>query len=145
MASVLDVAACILKAGGPVTTWKLQKLVYYAQAWSTVWDDAELFPEEIEAWANGPVVRELYERHRHQFRVSAITGGDPARLTPAQTETVDAVLAYYGDKSSQWLSDLTHLEDPWRLARQGVPPGERGNQIIAKQDLAEYYGGLPAE
>ena len=58
---------------------------------------------------------------------------------------MDAVLAYYGDKSSQWLSDLTHMEDPWRKARQGIPEGDRGNTIIRKQDLAEYYGGLQAE
>ena len=145
MANVLDVAAYILEKQGPMTTWKLQKLVYYAQGWSTVWDDAEIFPEEIEAWANGPVVRELYERHRHQFRLSAIKGGNPSQLTSAQAETVDAVLAYYGDKSSQWLSDLTHMEDPWRKARRGIPEGDRGNTIIRKQDLAEYYGGLQAE
>ena len=59
MASVFDVAAYILERQGPMTTWKLQKLVYYSQAWSLVWDDDVLFPEEIEACANGPVVREL--------------------------------------------------------------------------------------
>ncbi len=145
MANVLDVAAYILDKHGEMTTWKLQKLVYYAQAWSTVWDDDALFPEEIEAWANGPVVRELYERHRKQFRLSTMPGGDAAKLTPAQAETVDAVLEYYGDKSSQWLSQLTHMEDPWSNARRGVPAGERGSRIIPKQDLAEYYSGLPEE
>lgn len=59
MASVYDVATYILEKQGAMTTWKLQKLVYYSQAWSLVWDDDVLFPEEIEAWANGPVVREL--------------------------------------------------------------------------------------
>ena len=49
MATVLDVARYILtrlgeKGSLPVTTWKLQKLVYYSQAWSLVWDDAILFP-----------------------------------------------------------------------------------------------------
>ena len=50
MASVLDAAAYMLQRCGPMTTWKLQKLVYYAQAWSLVWDDDALFDEEIEAW-----------------------------------------------------------------------------------------------
>ncbi len=143
MVHVLDVAAYILEKHGEMTTWKLQKLVYYSQAWSTVWDDDQLFPEEIEAWANGPVVRALWEQHRQQFRLSSIAGGDGRKLTPEQAETVDAVLEYYGDKSSQWLSDLTHMEDPWRRAREGVPEGERSNKVIPKQNLAEYYGGLP--
>ncbi len=44
MASVFDVAAYILKRQSPMTTWKLQKLVYYCRAWSLVWDDDVLFP-----------------------------------------------------------------------------------------------------
>ena len=142
MVSVFDVAACILKRQGPMTTWKLQKLVYYCQAWSLVWDDDAMFPEEIEAWANGPVVRELYDAHRGKYRLSCLRKGRADALTATQRETVDAVLAFYGDKSPQWLSDLTHMETPWQSARRGVPAGVRGNSVIAKEDLAEYYGSL---
>ena len=142
MANVFDVAAYILKCRGPMTTWKLQKLVYYCQAWSLVWDDDALFPEEVEAWANGPVVRELYKVHKNQYRVDDLGQGDESNLSPDQRETVEAVLKYYGDKSPQWLSDLTHMEDPWKYARMGIPEGDRGNTVIPKQDLAEYYGSL---
>ena len=142
MASVFDVAAYILQKQGPMTTWKLQKLVYYSQAWSLVWDDDVLFPEEIEAWANGPVVRELYDVHRGKYRLSCLGNGHADTLTEDQRETVDAVLEFYGDKSPQWLSDLTHMEAPWHSARRNVPEGVRGDTIIAKEDLAEYYAGL---
>ena len=140
--SVLDVAAYILDAWGPMTTWKLQKLVYYSQAWSLVWDDDALFPEEIKAWANGPVVPELYAKHKRAYRVSMIRGGNPHTLTDDQRETVDAILGHYGDKSPQWLSDLTHMEDPWKNTRQGMADSQRGDKVIPKQDLAEYYGSL---
>ena len=142
MASVLDVAAYILERQGAMTTWKLQKLVYYCQAWSLVWDDDILFPEEIEAWANGPVVRELYNAHRGKYRISYVSKGSPGTLTKTQRETVDAVLTFYGDKSPQWLSDLTHMEVPWQSARRGIPDGVRGNTVIPKESLAEYYGSL---
>ena len=60
----IDVAQYILnyfrKKGQPITTLKLQKLVYYVQAWSLVWDDAPIFDEDFEAWVNGPVVRSLF-------------------------------------------------------------------------------------
>ena len=69
--SAHDVAAFILKESGPMTAMKLQKLVYYCQAWSLVWDEKPLFKEKIEAWANGPVVRALYEKHRGKFKVSS--------------------------------------------------------------------------
>ncbi len=142
MASVFDVSAYILDRQGPMTTWKLQKLVYYSQAWTLVWDDDVLFPEEIEAWANGPVVQELYHAHRGKYRVSCLPKGNADALTKDERETVDAVLGFYGDKSPQWLSDLTHMEDPWQSARRDVPDGVRGDAVIAKEDLAEYYGSL---
>ncbi len=63
MATVFDVAAYILEQYSAIPTMKLQKLIYYCQAWSLVWDEEPLFSEDIEAWANGPVVRSLYEAH----------------------------------------------------------------------------------
>jgi uncharacterized phage-associated protein len=141
MANVHDVAAAILQKQGPLTAMKLEKLVYYSQAWSLVWDEAALFPERIEAWAGGPVTPSLYYRHRGQFNVSS-WDGDPSVLTPTQHETVDSVLKYYGGKTAQWLSDLTHSESPWIDARKGLASLERGNHEITIASMAEYYGGL---
>lgn len=142
MASAHDVAAYILQKRGEMTAMKLQKLVYYAQAWALVWDEEPLFKERIEAWANGPVVPALYDRHRGLFKVSSWKDGDPDRLTPAHKKTIDAVLKYYGSRTSQWLSDLTHREEPWLEARQGLGLGERGSAVISHASMAEYYGGL---
>ena len=142
MANALDVAAYILSKLGPVAAMKLQKLVYYSQAWSLVWDEKPLFPNRIEAWANGPVVRDLYEAHRGQFQVSNLPKGDAAALSGPERETVDSVLKFYGDKEGQWLSDLTHREDPWKNAREGLTPGEYGDKEISHAALAEYYRSL---
>jgi len=145
MAGVLDVAAYILNKHGPMTAMKLQKIVYYCQAWSLVWDGKPLFREKIEAWANGPVVRKLFEAHRGQFKVKSISGGNPEILKQYKIDTINAVLNYYGDKSSQWLSDLTHLEEPWRKARAGLPENIRGNNEITKDTIEEYYSSLLPE
>lgn len=141
MVTVHDVAAYILKKQGSMTAMKLQKLVYYCQAWSLVWDEQPLFRSKIEAWANGPVVPELYERHRGQFKITA-WDGHPSALNQKQKETVEAVLRVYGNKPSQWLSDLTHQEAPWKEARAGLIPGERGSRVISHASMAEYYSGL---
>ncbi len=145
MASALDVADFVLQKCGTLPAMKLQKLVYYTQAWSLVWDDKTLFNDRIEAWANGPVVPSLYAAHRLQYEVNDIPGGDLQSLNDDQIETVQAVINYYGDKSSQWLSDLTHMEDPWIGARAGLSEGERGNQEITLASMAEYYSSLPPE
>lgn len=149
MASVYRVAECILGKTGPIPAMKLQKLVYYAQAWSLVWDDTPLFGDSIEAWANGPVVRNLYTAHRQEYVIdpgrfaACITVADEP-LTEDQLETIDNVVKYYGAKPSQWLSDLTHMEDPWRNARleAGLADGERGDVEITHAAMAEYYSSL---
>ena len=149
MARINDVARYILEKLAPdpfgdrVTAWKLQKLVYYCQAWSLVWDEKELFSEPIEAWADGPVCPELYYQHKGRLRLFAgDIEGEPSRLSEDEAETVDAVITHYGNKSGRYLSDLTHMERPWMEARGDTPPGVRSNAIIAHESMVEYYGGL---
>ena len=145
MAHVWDVAAFILKERGPMSAMTLQKLAYYSQAWSLVWDEAPLFPEPIQAWANGPVSPALYGYHRGMFTVApGNIPGNPDALTGDEKETVQGVLSYYGDMSAQALSDLTHAEAPWNLARPGLKPGESSSAEITHEMMAEYYGSLPA-
>lgn len=143
MATAHDIAAYILKKRGKMTAMKLQKLVYYSQAWSLVWDDRTLFRERIEAWVNGPVVRSLYNAHRGLYEVREWPKGDASKLDAKARETVDAVLGFYGDKTSQWLSDLTHSEEPWRAARRGFAPTEPCGNEITHASMAEYYSSLP--
>lgn len=142
MASAHDVAAFILGACGSMTAMKLQKLVYYCQAWSLVWDERPLFPEVIQAWANGPVTPALYAEHRGRFELNDWPPGDPSRIDEEGRDTIRGVISFYGDKTSQWLSDLTHSESPWMDAREGLAPGERGNRVISLSAMAEYYGSL---
>lgn len=142
MATAHDVAAHILKSCGSLTAMKLQKLVYYSQAWHLVWDDELLFDETVEAWANGPVVRELYDEHRGQYTVTAWSKGDGSNLTESERATVDSVTSFYGSKSAFWLSELTHKEAPWKDAREGIPKGVRSSQEITPAAMAEFYGSL---
>lgn len=140
MATVFDVAAYILERQGPMTAMKLQKLVYYCQAWSLVWDEKPLFESRIEAWAFGPVVPDLYELHRGCFNVNRVViRGEPTLLNDNERDTIDHVLEFYGNKSSQWLSELTHFESPWLNARVGLKPGERGSVEITLDSMIEYY------
>ena len=143
MANVLDVAKYILSRLGTMSAMKLQKLVYYSQAWSLVWDDRPIFDDPIQAWANGPVSPRLYAMHRGHFEVTeSVIPGDPSALDATARDTVDQVIGFYGDKSAQWLSDLTHNERPWIDARAGLGPGERGATVITPAAMAEYYAGL---
>lgn len=144
MATEFDVVNYILDKLGEISAMKLQKLVYYSQAWSLVWDEEELFSADFEAWANGPVLRSLYNEHRGLFKVSAdmFSQGDKDNLNDEQIETIDTVLEFYGDKSAQWLSNLTHKESPWKEARGELEPMTSSDEIITKGSMEEYYAAL---
>ena len=143
MADVFDVAKYILQRQGKMTTMKLQKLVYYSQAWSLVWDEETMFPEKIQAWANGPVIRELFDEHKRSFQVTTLRKGNPSNLTDTQKETVKSVLEYYGGRSAQWLSDLTHMEDPYKITREGLQDGINSEEEITPEILYGYYLNIP--
>lgn len=142
MTNCFDVAGYILKTKGPMSAWKLQKLTYYSQAWSVTWRDAPLFNEKIEAWANGPVCRSLYDFHKGQFIVESIATGEDCNLTNLQKTDIGTVLDFYTKYSGQQLSDITHSEPPWQKARENMSPTERGTTEITLSDMSEYYGSL---
>lgn len=142
MASAHDVAAYILKQQGSLDTWKLQKLVYYSQAWHLVWDSEPLFQARIEAWANGPVVPLLFREHRGDFKVSSWPKGNASRLTASQKESIDVVLKHYGRRTGFSLRELTHKERPWREARKGIPAGAPSKEEITQGAMVSYYGSL---
>ena len=140
--SVFDVAEYILQICGPISTIKLRKLVYYCQAWSLVWLEEPIFPETIEAWTNGPVVRTLFDYHRGQFQIDHIPIGNPNILSPVQKECVRSVVEFYGDMTAQYLIDLTHLEKPWRETRGGMGQKKISSKPISLASMAEYYSSL---
>ena len=144
MAHLIDTAKCILEQGGEMTAMKLQKLMYYSQAWHLVWDERPLFNEDFEAWANGPVLPTLYQRHRGQFvvDVTLCSEGDTSRLTAEERRTVSKVLQFYGVQTAQWLSNLSHQERPWLEARGSAPDGDLCNTKISKASMHEYYSAL---
>lgn len=63
-------------------------------------------------------------------------------LSSEQKDTIDTVLGSYGNKSPQWLSDQTHAEAPWKIAREGLADGERGEREITLESMAEFYSSL---
>lgn len=143
MANADDVAAYILqRLDGSCSTMKLQKLLYYCQGWSLAWDEVPLFADEIEAWANGPVVYNIFTKHRGRFSVSEWDRGDPANLTASERETVDAVVDHYATYSGRQLADMSHEERPWIEARGDTPEGARSAATIDLSVMQDFFGSL---
>lgn len=128
--------------GDVLTNLKLQKLIYYAQAWHLAIKDAPLFEEDFEAWVHGPVLRSQYFRFR-DFTWKPITT-DVARPTvPGAIAThLDQVVDVFGCETAVALELMTHREGPWIDARGGVPMDSPSNAIITKSAMKEFYRAL---
>lgn len=140
--TVHDLAAYILGRTGAVSAMKLQKLVYYSQAWSLVWDDRPLFDDKIQAWRGGPVVPALFRKHKGIFMVSEWPEGDASKLDDRAKTTVNKVVKFYGKLDASQLSALTHREKPWVAARQGLGDDDASGREITLESMLEFYSSL---
>lgn len=145
MLSAAKGAECIIsystkEYGLRITPLKLQKLLYYVQAWSLVFSNEPFFKETIEAWVHGPVVPQIYRSYKHlgaspiQNAVSTLP-----TLEANQKDVLQVVLSTYGNKDGRFLEDLTHSEMPWIKARLGLTATDKSNRKIGLQDMKRFY------
>ncbi|PIU00782.1 MAG: hypothetical protein COT74_02460 [Bdellovibrionales bacterium CG10_big_fil_rev_8_21_14_0_10_45_34] len=143
-ANVLDVAEYASALISRNSTYmKLQKIVYYAQVESLVHYSKPLFGEKILAWRGGPVVRELFDKHKGFKALNNVNLGSPSNLSMEQKACVHWAVEKYGNLDGDTLSHLTHIEGPWSKARSGLPAEAPSDAEITLQSLIDYYTNLP--
>lgn len=123
MTKAVDVARYILEQrrarGHSTTTFTLQKLLYYTQAWMLVATGKPLFEDKIVAWEHGPVVPSIwpYCSGRRFIDPSEIPEGDDRKLDLEERTLVDHVLAPFETIQDSQLGDrleeMSHKEEPW--------------------------------
>lgn len=140
--SLDDVASYILEKRGKITTKALQKLSYYSDAWYCGWYKKPMFPEQFQAWVEGPINQELFKKHQGlRIATSSIFSGEQIKkLSDSQKRYIDIILEVYEDYSPDELGDMTHIEDPWLKARKGYSKNQRCSVPIGTEDMIEYYG-----
>lgn len=132
-ANVFDVSSYILDKVGKITTMKLQKLCFYSYVWSLILDKNKLFSENIYAWDNGPVIKELFKIHKGKYILTEISG-DINNINSINKETIDVILKIYNNLSAEALSEKTHSESPWQNTKR--------NEIITDNEILNYYSNV---
>jgi uncharacterized phage-associated protein len=126
----------------PITNKKLQKLVYYAQAWSLVLKNKKLFDEKIEAWVHGPAIKSLYVEYK-KFGFNLIEkkadNASLKNLSSADKKLLDEVWSVYGGLDADYLEMLTHSETPWKEAREGLQNSENSENEISLKTMKSFY------
>lgn len=136
-------AAIDRDAGDSITHLKLQKLVYYAQAWALVLIEDELFVEDFQAWVHGPVLPSLYHIFNgYGWQALPEPTDELIEFRADVRDVLIDVYNNYGGLHAKRLEELTHQEPPWQNARRGLAPEQNSNRIVRKADMAAYYTSL---
>ena len=146
MTSAREVAAFFIalaqQRGLEVNNLKLQKLLYYAQAWHLGLFGDALFPEKFQAWSTGPVIPEVYR----QFKPFGIQPIGLAAELPVFDDELSGflldVVEEYMPLDEYDLASLTYREAPFQNARAGVDLSEPCEEELSESDMRAYFGRL---
>lgn len=119
-----------------ITNLKLQKVLYFAQAYYLSKIGKPLFSDSIEAWEYGPVVPDVYRKFRHSGSNPIICEEDKSSLSNEDKETLKNVWGTFGGYSASKLVDITHAHTPWKEANKSA------DRIISNKAIKEYYAPL---
>ena len=135
----------IFRTAEEVTPLALQKMLYFIQGIYMVLFGVELFGEDCEAWAHGPVFREVYDVFKN-FKYNPI---DDTRFSMFQNrfselsdnvkQAINLVVESFGMYSGKTLERITHGEAPWKDARVNCLPDEPSNEVISKEAIKKYF------
>jgi uncharacterized phage-associated protein len=127
--------------GESVNNLKLQKLLYYAQAWHLALRDEPLFPEKFQAWAVGPLIPSIYWRFK-PFGIHDIRD-DRALEVPADLYPLLAgVVEQYGSFDEYELASMTYREPPWMTAHRGYDLGDACEVELDESEMRSYFRRL---
>ena len=125
--------------GSFISNLKLQKLVYYAQAWHLGIHDTPLFDQDFEAWVHGPAIPSLFEEYKHFRWKPILKEVEKPKFPPELEEFLEDIIKEYFICEGLELEMMSTREQPWIKARKGLPRDEHSDAIISKESMREYY------
>lgn len=139
----LESAACyLLRQTSEITPLALQKLLYFAQGFQVAFTGEFLFQEDCEAWVHGPVYREIYFRYK-SYGFTPIEEKDISlhnlNLEEEEQELLHQIAVSFGCYSGKVLEAMTHIGEPWRIARAGLRDDDSSDRLIQKSDMEVHF------
>ncbi len=141
----IELARYILAKQGSISNMKLQKLLFYVESVFMATTNKSLFEEDFEAWRHGPVIPSVY----HEFKKYSVLRSnipftrestvEQLKLPAEYVELIDKIIEVFGEHDGDILSMHTHKDEPYKVARAGVPEGVASNAIMNKTQIKKYY------
>ncbi len=149
--TAIELSQYILAKLGTMSHLKLQKLIYYVEAYHLAYFEESIIDEGFQAWVHGPVVREVWDNYKNLdsplFDKISLSSDEKKeivqlverRLSEDQLSLIGDVFEALGSTTAYDLERLTHQEEPWREARQGLPIDENCTKTISRETMRRFY------
>ena len=143
---IMEAAIYIVRSSYEITNLSLQKILYFVQACSLIFEKKSIFNSQCEAWIHGPVYPEIYEKFkefgRNQIEYLNDCSGNWNLLCDDELAVIDKVLKVFGIYNGKFLEELTHKEMPWINARSGYKDDQICNEVISLESITAYFEGV---
>lgn len=128
--------------GENLTPLKLQKMMFYADAWHLALFDQEITGEKFKAWVHGPVLISQYHRFKEFRWMPIISDVTRPEVGVGLKDHLDDIVEIFGSETAVALERMTHQEFPWLEARGDLPDDEPCDNYISKETTTQYYRKL---
>lgn len=133
------------KENKEISNLKLQKMVFYCQAYHIARYRERLIDNQFEAWRHGAVLPALYDDYSY-LGYSNIHKYNEVEYNNMRSEFgeyltgfLDKIIDKYSVLTPSEIRELNHREEPWIEAREGYEPEERCNEEIKEEIIYRYY------
>lgn len=142
MYNVLDISRYIIdyshqKEGYGISNLKLQKLLYFVQAYFLATKKEKCFPERIVAWDIGPINLETYREYKKYGSCSIPNiSNDEERpyINDFDKKLIEAVVDIFAEWSAPDMTKLSQDQKPWY---DYYMPGKEN--VIPAEAIKEYF------
>jgi len=125
--------------GDLITNLRLQKLLYYIQAWFLALHNEPLFSDPIVASASGPIQETVFSEYQY-CGIGPIVRPSRGRQVPKKLAGhIQDVMEAYGHLSTFDLERVSKSEEPWRSARQNLDLGDAARPVIPMEVMKRFY------
>lgn len=137
--NVLDISKFIINYSNRknynIQMLKLQKLLYFVQAYFICNTKKKCFKEKIEAWEFGPVIPEVFEEYK-QFGNADIPANsfDEKEISKTHRKMIKDVIKEFKDHSITQVTKITQNQTPWQKAYK---PNEKNE--ITPESIKEFF------
>ena len=119
-----------------LTQLKLQKLLYYAQGICLAVSGKPLFDSKLHAWLHGPVCTPIYYDFPTGASILTLYKNNDElvdQLTQKEKSLIHFIDMVYGRYGALTLRHMTHLETPWKEAK------EHNLEEISQDSIKDFF------